>query len=59
MKSNLTWSGGELPYGSGVTHSYTLAVTWPENASDSALAYEIDRVVLKIDAQQAKPTEVL
>lgn len=59
VKSNLTWSGGELPYGSGVTHSYTLAVTWPENASDSALAYEIDRVVLKVDAQQAKPTEVL
>lgn len=57
--SGSPWLGGELPYGSDVKHDYTLTVTWPENASDSALAYEIDRVVLKIDAQQAKPTEVL
>ncbi len=57
--SGSPWTGGDLPYGSDVTHSYTLTVTWPENASDSALAYEIDRVVLKVDAQQAKPTEVL
>ena len=59
VKSNLIWLGGELPYGSDVKHDYTLTVTWPKDASDSALAYEIDWVVLKVDAQQAKPTEVL
>lgn len=59
MGSGLTWTGGELPYGSDVSHSYTLKVTWPSAKVDSALAYEIDRVILKVDAQQAKPTEVL
>lgn len=56
--SDLTWAGGELPYGSGVSHSYTLKVTWPSAKVDSALSYEIDRVVLKVDAQQAEPTKV-
>ncbi len=34
--SGSPWTGEDLPYGSDVTHSYTLTVTWPENASDSA-----------------------
>lgn len=57
--SDLTWAGGELPYGSNVTHSYTLTVEWPNAKVDSALAYEIDRVVLKVDAQQTQPAKAL
>lgn len=53
--SDLTWTGGVLPFGNDVSHSYTLTVTWLADRTEPALADEIDRVVLKIDAQQAAP----
>ncbi len=53
--SGFTWTGGVLPFGSGVSHSYTLTVMWPSGEASPGLADEIDRVVLKIDAQQAEP----
>lgn len=54
--SGLSWAGGVLPYGSA-SHSYTLMVSWPEDAAGSVFADEIDRVVLRVDAHQAAPTE--
>lgn len=52
--SGATWTGGVLPVGAA-THTYKLTVTWPLNSANPALADEIDRVVLKIDAQQVAP----
>ena len=50
------WTGGELPYGTSISHGYTLKVEWPSDENGSALAYEIDQVILKADALQAQPT---
>lgn len=54
--SNLTWTGGLLPYSaSGVTHTYTLTVAWPPDKAAESYADEIDLVTLTVDAKQVNP----
>lgn len=49
----ITWPGGMLPgSGSGITHTYTLTVSWPSDQTDERYASEIDLVTLIIDSEQ-------
>lgn len=56
--TNHKWTGGVLPYSAdGVTHTYTLTVTWLESGDvdNSAYSDEIDQVTLTVDAKQIEP----
>lgn len=57
-ETNYKWTGGVLPYSAdGITHTYTLTVTWPKSGDEDNSAYsdEIDQVTLTVDAKQIEP----
>lgn len=54
----LTWTGGLMPYSeTGVTHTYTLTVTWPTEENSTRYMNEVDVVSLTVNAKQVLPTE--
>lgn len=48
-------TGGFLPVGTSVTHTYTLTASWPEGSTAADYSDEIDLVTLTVDAVQASP----
>ena len=55
-KAELT--GGSLPHTTSVTHTYTMKVSWPDDAGSKRAEYadEIDLVTLTVKADQIMPT---
>ena len=49
--------GGYLPHSVSVIHTYTLAVTWPEEQTGTEYADEIDLVTLTVSSEQTIPVE--
>lgn len=49
------WSGGTFEHTYQTTHTYTLTVTWTQNAGDDAAAYadEIDAITVTVNAVQS------
>ena len=49
---NIPSAGGILPPSDSVTHTYTLTISWPENAADPVYADEVEHIELVVDSEQ-------
>ena len=47
--------GGRLPHSVSAIHTYTLAVSWPEDKAGTEYTDEIDLVTLTVSSEQTVP----